>query len=339
MADTPAYVWGASRKDQNRIAHITHGNGAQVRGEGYTSEALRIGAANVTSLHSQIQCVWEFQCAVMLLQETRITDLNQAAMRVLLRRYSWGVLWGHGVPSAHTGGVAMLVKPEHSATQILPATTKGVAASRAGRLMIAAIALNRGNRVLYVFNVYGHSGCNHEEEREDLISTVFREAAALGDVAIAIGGDWNVEPQNSATVGRALGGSTWRDVGANFGVGSVPTFEGSRGSSRIDYWLVNSRAASFVEGVSVVGDSAIPSRKPVVLHLTMPGVPPKVTQYIRTHREQTAGPKPGKQMVTEYATRVLRDHSRTWARHALEQDVDKTWTLWRRTSESVSNYA
>ena len=148
VADTPPYVWGASRKGQNRLAHIKYGNGAQARGEGCASDALRIGTANVTSLHSQIQCVGEFKCAVTLLQETRITDLNQAAMRGLLRRYSWDVLWGHGVPSAHVGGVAMLVKPEHSATQIAPATAEGVEASRAGRLMIAAIALNRGNRVL-----------------------------------------------------------------------------------------------------------------------------------------------------------------------------------------------
>ena len=240
MAVPPPRLWGVSRKDQNRLAHITHGNTTRPRGEECRPSRLSIGTANVTSLHSQNHCVGEFQSAAMLLQETRISDLSQAAMRGLLRHYKWDVLWGHGVPSAHVGGVAVLVKPEHSATQILPSTPKGIAAYSAGRLMIAAIALNRGSSVLYVVNVYGHSGITRAEQREELISTVFREAAALGDVAIAIGGDWNTESQNSAAIGRALGSGAWHDVGAAAGVGAVPTFEGPQGSSRIDNWLVSS---------------------------------------------------------------------------------------------------
>merc|ERR1712074_416376 len=130
------------------------------------------------------------------------------------------------------------------------------------------IALNRSKSVLCVTNVYGHSGSGREEEREELISTALREAAVLGDVAIAIGGDWNTEPQDSAVIGRALGSNLWHDVGAAAGVGNTPTFVAPQGSSRIDYWLVNSRAAALVEGVSVVQDSAIPGHRPVVMQLS-----------------------------------------------------------------------
>ena len=70
----------------------------------------------------------------------------------------------------HVGGVAVLFKPGHSASHITPATRKGRSAYAEDRLMIAAIAFNRGNSVLYVINVYGHSGAGREEEREKPVS-------------------------------------------------------------------------------------------------------------------------------------------------------------------------
>ena len=339
MAAPPPLLWGVSRKDQNRLAHITNGNGVRAHGAGGGPTAVSIGTANISSLHRQSHCIADIQCAVLLLQETRITDENQSAMRAIVRQYGWDALWGHGVSSAHVGGVAVLVRPGHSALQITPATAKGAAAFSADRLMIASVALNRGKGVLYVINVYGHSGGDREAEREELISTAFREAAALGDVAIAIGGDWNTEPQNSAVIGRALGSKVWRDVGAAAGVGNTPTFVAPQGSSRIDYWLVNSRAASLVGGVSVVQDSAIPGHKPVVMQLSTSCVRQNVTQNIRTVREQTHGPAPKQKMVEDYAATAQREHSSEWISYVLEEDVEAMWTLWCRIAEKVSNFA
>ena len=170
--------------------------------------------------------------------------------------------------------------------------------------MIAAIALNKGNSVLYVINVYGHSGGGCEKKREELISTALREAAALGDVAIAIGGDWNTEPQDSSVIGRALASSLWHDVGAAAGVGNAPTFVAPQGSSRIDYWLVNSRAAALVGGVSVVQETAIPGHKPVVMQLSASCAQQYATQNVRTVREQIPGPVPKSQMVEDRANTV-----------------------------------
>ena len=339
MAVPPPYLWGASRKDQNRLAHITYGNGARADGAEDEPQVSRVGTVNISSLHRQGHCLADAQCDILLTQETRITSENQGAMRQIMRQYGWEVLWGHGVSSAHVGGVAVLFKPGHSASQIAPATRKGRSAYAEDRLMIAAIAFNRGKSVLYVINVYGHSGAGREEEREKLISTALCEAAALGDVAIAIGGDWNTEPQDSAVIGRALGSNLWHDVGSAAGVGDTPTFVAPQGSSRIDYWLVNSRAAPMVGGVSVVQETAIPGHRPVVMQLTTSRAKQNVTQNVRTVRQQTQGPAPKSQMVEDYAATVQLAHSSEWRSCVLEQDVEKMWTLWCRIAEKISNFA
>ena len=147
-AAPPPFVWGASRKDQNRLAHITNGNGARADGAEGGPNVARVGTVNISSLHRQGHCVADSLCDVLLVQETRITSVNQGGMRQIMRQYGWEVLWGHGVSSAHVGGVAVLYKPGHSALQITPTTRKGRSAHAEDRLMIASIPSNNGHNVL-----------------------------------------------------------------------------------------------------------------------------------------------------------------------------------------------
>ena len=123
-----------------------------------------------------------------------------------MKQRGWDVLWRAGVPSAHTAGVANLTKKSIPISPISPSTKNGTAAFAAGRLMLAAVSVGDGANVVYVINVYAQSGqqSGQREKREALIETAFREAAALGNVAIAIGGDWNACPTDSSSVCTAL---------------------------------------------------------------------------------------------------------------------------------------
>ena len=127
--------------------HSTNGNSVS------TSS---FGTVNVSSLHTQLHCLHDVKCDVLLVQETRVQERGQAAMRGLLRREGWGVLWGHSAPSPHWGGVAILTKNGHTATHVQPATTGGAAAYAEGRLQVAAVALGNGRKVIYVINLYAH---------------------------------------------------------------------------------------------------------------------------------------------------------------------------------------
>ena len=79
-------------------------------------------------MHRQSDCVADIQCAVILLREVRFSGENQSAMRAMARQYGKDTLWRHGASSAHVSGVAVFVKPGHSAMQITPATARGAAA-------------------------------------------------------------------------------------------------------------------------------------------------------------------------------------------------------------------
>ena len=135
--------------------HSTHGN---------SSSTARFGTGNATSLHTQLHCLQDISCDVLLVQETRIQERAQAAMRELLRKEGWSVLWGHHAPSPHWGGVAILTKNGHSATHVAPTTASGAKAYAAGRLQVAAVALGDGRRVVYVINLYAHSGCGRTQD-------------------------------------------------------------------------------------------------------------------------------------------------------------------------------
>ena len=174
--------WGPRRQDRNKEMHATNGNRPDI---------FKVGTVNLSSLHSQNHCLPDINCDVLLLQETRIKDTQKAAMRVILQRErGWNVHWGCGVPNARTGGVAVLTKPGYTATNIPPSSQDGAEAYSAGRLMITAVALGYGRTVHYVVNIYANSGTSESvvAQREALVETAFREAASLGNSAIATGG-------------------------------------------------------------------------------------------------------------------------------------------------------
>ena len=216
--------WSLPRKVRNKQTHALNGNICR----------KGIGTINVSSLHTQNQGLEDLRGSVFLLQETRITDIAKAAMRSILRHRGWNVLWGHGVPSAHTAGVAIISKPGISVSSIPPSTSAGQAAYEAGRLMLAAVALGGGRNVIYIVNVYAHSGAEHMHKREELFEAVFQETAALGNVSIAVGGDWNCSPDSSGTLQDAFATGQWYDVGALAGKAHVPTYIGHRAQSRLD---------------------------------------------------------------------------------------------------------
>ena len=129
--------------------HSTHGN---------SSSTAHIGTVNATSLHTQLHCLQDISCDVLLVQETRIQERAHAAMRELLRKEGWSVLWGHPAPSPHWGGVAIRAKRGHSATHVAATTHCGAKAYAAGRPQVAAVALGDGRRVINLSNLYAHSG-------------------------------------------------------------------------------------------------------------------------------------------------------------------------------------
>ena len=329
----PQYNWYASSKLRNKQAHAYYGN---------RPWQAHLGSVNLSSLNTQSQCLKSISASVLLLQETRIKETGQKAMRdMLFNERKWEVLWGSGVPSALTAGVAILTKQGVPICPISPATPEGGAAYAAGRLMIAAVALGNGDRVIHVINVYAHAGQQPRQNnmREALIATAFREAAALGNVPVAIGGDWNTPPCNSGSICTALMSGKWHDAGALTGLDQEPTYHGPQGSSRLDYWLVNNGTLPMVQGYKVETNCAIPSHLPVVLTLSTTSLGQKINKLTPARRIRMHGPEPSKDLVERYADGILAQHQVQWRTSVSAHDVDLMWSTWCDTSTRVANYA
>eukprot|EP00973_Karenia_brevis_P095021 12425300-Karenia_brevis.AAC.1 len=94
-----------------------------------------------------------------------------------------------------------------------------------------------------------------------------RVAAELGDVPIAVVGDFNLEPRDSAIFCTAFSTGRWIDAHLAFSQsrGRLPTAtcNAAADGSRIDAIICNSTLALSLFSVSVLQDTGLPTHRPV----------------------------------------------------------------------------
>ena len=104
---------------------------------------------------------------------------------------------------------------------------------------------------IHLITVYGLAGAMDDAEKlrrnEEFLTKIFETANAYGDVPVCVVGDLNTEPQRSAMVSTQLVTGNWVDIAhakAELnGQVAENTYNGPRGSSRIDLCLLNWAAA------------------------------------------------------------------------------------------------
>eukprot|EP00973_Karenia_brevis_P028730 3962339-Karenia_brevis.AAC.1 len=146
---------------------------------------------------TQSDVICSMDADIIAVQESRLNDFAQKAMKQEMRDKGWTLLCGKAQPpqnrrkaaasicNARHGGVAVMVRRGISA-QLGPVDT--VVRRRlweSGRWMHAMIALGAGHQILHVMSVYGYPGASQDQEcmksNENLMSDVFEAAAELGD--------------------------------------------------------------------------------------------------------------------------------------------------------------
>ena len=93
----------------------------------------------------------------------------------------------------------------------------------------------------------------------------------LGHVPILILGDFNVNPDKSATIQNAMATRGWHDVAVRFadvtgGAAQATCFKSPAGT-RIDAVICNTCATMVVRDFKVIEDSGLPTQKPIQVSL------------------------------------------------------------------------
>ena len=158
---------------------------------------VTLATANVTTLNAHLG-ICSLEADVVALQEVAVHQGNIRQLEAGLRRRERGVVWGPlCTSSTERGGVAVIAKSHVPLRKVdLPANFK-----ESNRVIHAIVPYGKGARMLHVISVYGE--CGELNRIEELLGRVLQYCASLGDVPIAVMGDFNTRVEESCILAAA----------------------------------------------------------------------------------------------------------------------------------------
>eukprot|EP00435_Cladocopium_sp_Y103_P024850 s449_g6.t1 len=246
-------------------------------------------AANIEACQTQLHNVIAMRQAsdVLMCSEVKLTASGQKSVQQDLQNAGWQVIWGHPRPQmrrqrrqdtqwgAVNGGVALLCDLNRPAKRI-PLSGDAAAYEKDGRLLLTALGYGNCKDLIYALTIYGFPGASApgavRNQNEQLFEAAFLALAALGDVPIVIGGDFNIDVQDSPVIASALGTGHFFDairwIAHSQGEEPAPTYE--RSKNRLDHILLNRPAmAALPTGGNVIYDHGFPTHTPVFVELKL----------------------------------------------------------------------
>ena len=280
-----------------------------------------VATVNTTTMMKNVAAVIALDADIILVQETLLSETEQKKMLKQLEREGWSAF---SKPSERrridersyktTGGVAVLAK--HNAPIRRIRGPKVLEDS--GRYVHAGVAYGKG-KVLHAISFYGD--VRSEANTEELLKLTLREAAALGDVPVLIGGDFNMDTRESACIQLATSQGLWTDCAVAMN-SAEPTCTGGLGLRRIDAVLLNNTAAAAITAESrtqTLSDTGIPTHKPVMVnHLRLKAYDGKTQHMPKPRQFDTEHLRPD----VKLARKILKDSNRDWEKACVAKNTD-----------------
>ena len=231
---------------------------------------------NVSSALLHLDYICGLEADILGMSETRLTAYGQTEAKHAFDESDWSLTCGS--PQLHRrgdesrrndaipGGVGIATK-RHIPSGPWQFVSDRWTEELSRRAVGVTVTSTCGNEPFKILQLYGYSNATSDPARlasnELSLELAFSEANACGDTPVIIIGDFNVEPQMSATIWHQLCTGAWVDVAQAFaeasGVEPQATYHGPRGaSSRIDLCLINQAAAERVEHFEVLNDELCP---------------------------------------------------------------------------------
>ena len=321
---------------------------------GSEGHGVTICAANVTSLHTQMDAAITLPGHVHGLTEVRLTLSGQVHMEASFRELGRPIVFGKPLPAWRTqwgakcGGVAIAALPGVEIQRVEASTEIERELWDSCRWVHAVLALGNGSTMLHIMCVYGYSGAANKYERmrlnENLLSKTLAAAAEYGNVPVVLIGDVNVPPETSLAVSSAIMTGRWVDaacsIAAARGEAPDPTcfVHDVSAGSRIDVILCNSTASGMLMDFGLVGDSGLPVHLPVACKLRLQAA----SQIVKRSLKPLRIPLDWEDSVEE-AERLHSDRewddvwqvaADAWTGAMRAQDIETMWKLWTETAES-----
>ena len=234
---------------------------------------------NVTSWRQQFDEVLRLPWDLACLQEVRLTAAGQYDMHESLKSDACSVVFGEPQESianpwhCKQGGVAIVARNGMVLQRTQPTSDIELELSATRRFAHAAVSIGTGKEVLHVMCFYGISGASSCSQKmahnEALLSQVFAVCAVLGNVPVLLLGDFNVNPEKSSALQRAIDGARWSDAchlcATAQGGSPDPTcfVRATSAGTRIDAIYANSIARSLLGEAGMILDSALQTHCPV----------------------------------------------------------------------------
>lgn len=123
-----------------------------------------------------------------------------------------------------------------------------------GRLVASQIFASNGKNSFIILGFYGYAGARWDQQllqkNNKAISAIFEFAVTKGNLPALLSGDFNVEIEESEPLKEFLAFGQWHDAAGPNQTPHVSCLKGKNGS-RIDFFFLNSTAASLLTSYSI----------------------------------------------------------------------------------------
>ncbi len=162
--------------------------------------SLRIAQCNVTALEPLVSWAVALPFDVLVLIETKVRPGKKAGVEAQFRRAGWNVVSSPatlGPGGGPSGGLLVAAKGPRSV--FAPKVREPGAAAQEHRWMHVVVEGGSGEQPIHFLPVYCYprGTTAHLELQTSVLTEVFEYAAGLGDVPVAVLGDFNAEPDES----------------------------------------------------------------------------------------------------------------------------------------------
>ncbi len=258
--------WGAFEAQDPAAAGFRHalapGFGAEAQGEDGEMGlyALRVITVNVTSWGSVLGLLATTRADILLVQEHKLGEERAEEAAAWLRRRGWNAMFSpalHGANGGWSAGVAVLAR-SHIGISLPPSGTEHIEPGRA----VAARIEAPGCRPFVAMSIYLHDGKGLARCNLDLLGKAGTFLAAQGEhCPFIVGGDFQVPPEDIATVGLAneLKAAL---VASRHARGTCRT---ARSAREIDYFYVSTGMTDGIDTVTAVQGTGIKTHVPIEL--------------------------------------------------------------------------
>ena len=181
------------------------------------------------------------------------------------------------------------------------------------------------------------------KDNEQLLRKVFEVAAQLGQVPIALMGDFNVVPDRSRTICTAISCGGWTDAALavaraeNKQPCATCFVRDTSEGSRIDLVLLNNVLSHALTTCGVVGGTGLPTHVPVAAVLALPALDMDVQCLVKPRSVPLDWCDPdldAEQHVSDTVARAIIDsNSQAWLQYLADGDVAAAFSLWCKMSE------